>query len=76
MGGEVKAETLGHSGVVEGQIAHDAHDGFAADFVFVGHEIATGEGGAAGIECSVVFGQLFFVLPIGIGNLGNGGHAK
>ena len=72
MRGEVQAEPLRHRGVIERQIAHDAHDGFAADFVFLGHDIAASERRLAGVERGVVFRQIFFVLPVGIGDLRNG----
>src|SRR5258708_17333684 len=73
---KIKAQTLRHGGIIERQITHYAHDGVAADFVFIAHDVAAGQGCAARVEGGVVFGQVLFVLPISIRDLGDRGHAK
>jgi len=59
---EVEAELLRHRGVIEREIAHHAHDGFAADFVLVGQEICALERHPAGVHGRLPFRQFLLVL--------------
>ena len=73
---EVDTEFLGHGSKVEREVAHRAHDGFATDLVLGGHQISLVQRHASGIHGFLIFRQFLLVLPVGVGDLRNSGHAE
>ena len=73
---EVDAEFLRHRGEIEREIAHGAHDGFAADLVLAGHEIGLVQRHLAGIHGGLPLRQFLLILPVRSRHLRNTAHAE
>ena len=66
---EVDAEFRAHRGEVEREVAHRPHDGFAADFILVAHDVSLVQRHFAGVHGGLPLRQFLFILPIDIGCL-------
>ena len=66
---EVDAKFLRHCSEVEREVAHRPHDGFAADFVLVAHDVSLVQRHFACVHGGLPLGQLLLVLPVGVGDL-------